>query len=151
MALAMHRTSGSRSKCSQAKSFPVGQTRGDFVGDEEGAVAGAERADAANELVLGDEGAEVADDRLHDEGGNVALLQQLLDLAKSLVIQRRLDLVAVGQEVLERLAVVRRADAHGGDRVAVVAVLDGHERAAAGVGHGDLQRAFDRFRAAGVR
>ena len=43
----------------------------------------------------------------------------------------------------------RCADAHGGDGVAVVAVLDGDELAAAGVGHGDLQRAFDRFGAAG--
>jgi hypothetical protein len=69
--------------------------RGDFVGDEEGAVAGAELANAADELVLGDDSAEIADDRLHDERGNVALLQQRLDLAKRPVIERRLNLVAV--------------------------------------------------------
>ena len=50
------------------------KTRGYFVGDEEGAVAGAKLADAADELVLGDDGAEVANDRLHDEGSNVAFL-----------------------------------------------------------------------------
>src|SRR5688572_1069844 len=97
MALAMHRTSGSKSKCSQAKSFPV---RPNPVATssamKRGAVAGAELANAADELVLGDDGAEVADDRLHDEGGNVALLQQRLDLAKRPVIQRRRNLVAVG-------------------------------------------------------
>src|SRR6185503_17208884 len=74
------------------------KTRGDFVGDEEGAVAGTELAHAAHELVVGDDGTEVADDRLHYKGGNVALLQQRLDFAESLVIQRRLNLVAVGEE-----------------------------------------------------
>jgi len=39
--------------------------------------------------------------------------------------------------------------AHGGDGVAMVAVLHGHEAPAARVGHGDLQRAFDGFGAAG--
>src|SRR3569623_2246316 len=72
------------------------KTRGDFVGDEEGAVAGAELAHAADALVLGDEGAQVADDRLHDEGGHVALLQQRLDLAKRLAIKWWFDFVAVG-------------------------------------------------------
>src|SRR3954452_18135891 len=127
----MHRTSGSRSKCSQAKSFPVRPKPVATSSAMKREVARAELADAADELVLGDDGAEVTDDRLHDEGGDVALLQQRLDLAQGLVIQRRLNLVAVGQEVLERLAVVRSADAHGGDGVAVVAVLDGDERAAA--------------------
>src|SRR4051812_6489961 len=119
------------------------KTGGDFVGDEEGAVAGAELADAADELVLGDDGAKVADDRLHNERGNIALLQQRLDLAEGLVVQRRLNLVAVRQKVLERVAVARCPDTPGGDGVAMVAVLDGDELAAAGVGHGDLQRAFD--------
>src|SRR3569623_3822609 len=66
------------------------ESRGDFVGDEESAVAGAELTPAADELVIGDEGAQIADDRLHDEGGNVALLQQCLDLAEGLAIERRL-------------------------------------------------------------
>src|SRR3954469_23079066 len=119
------------------------KTGGDFVGDEEGAVAGAELADAADELVLRDDGAKVANDRLHNERGNIALLQQRLDLAEGLVIQRRLNLEAVRQKVLERVAVARCSDAPGRDGVAMVAVLDGDELAAAGVGHGDLQRAFD--------
>src|SRR4051794_12009390 len=90
------------------------KTGGDFVGDEEGAVAGAELADAADELVLGDDGAKVADDRLHNERGNIALLQQRLDLAEGLVVQRRLNLVAVRQKVLERVAVTRCSDTHRG-------------------------------------
>src|ERR1043165_1508420 len=48
---------------------------GDFVGDEEGAVAGAELADAADELDLRNESPKIADDRLHDEGSDVALFQ----------------------------------------------------------------------------
>ena len=65
------------------------------------AVAGAKLADAADEFVRRDDGAEVADDRLHDESGNIALLQQRLDLAKGLVVQWRLNLMAVRQEVFE--------------------------------------------------
>jgi hypothetical protein len=64
-------------------------------------------------------------------------------------IQRGRDPVTVGQQVLERFAMLRRADAHGRDRIAVVRIVDGDELAASGIGHGILQRPLDRFGAAG--
>ena len=50
------------------------ESRGDFVCNEESAVARAEIANAAHEPDVRDDRAEVTNDWLHDKRGNVALL-----------------------------------------------------------------------------
>ena len=55
----------------------------------------------------------------------------LLDPAQRLRVERRGDLAAVRQQVLDALAIVGRADAQPGKRVAVVAVFERQKCAAA--------------------
>src|SRR4029453_1595957 len=89
--------------------------------------------------------AEIDCDRLHDECGDVAPLQPLLDAAQRLRVEGRGNLVAVRQQVLNLLAVVRSADAQPAKRVAVVTAFERQEGAAPGVDHRGLQREVDRL------
>ena len=116
--------SGSRSKCSHANSAagPAESAR-DFIGDEQRAVTAAEVAYPPDDVFLWNQDAEIDADRLHDERGDVAPLQPLLDPAQRLRVERRCDLAAVRQQVLDVLAVVGRADAQPGKRVAVLRLL----------------------------
>src|SRR4029079_19758669 len=96
----------------------------DFIGDEQRAVPAAEVAYSPDGVFLWNQDAEIDADRLHDECGDVAPLQSPLDPAERLRAERRGDLVAVRQQVLYLLAVVGRADAQPGERVAVVAAFE---------------------------
>ena len=96
-----------------AREQPTGpaESAGDFIGDEQRAVPAAEVAYPPDGVFLWNQDAEIDADRLHDERGDVAPLQPPLDPAQGLRVQRRRDLAAVRQEVLNVLAVVGRADA----------------------------------------
>lgn len=98
---------------------------------------------------VGDERAQVADDRLHDEGGDLPLAQQPLDLVQRVGVERALYLQAAAQQVGQILPVCGGAHAHRAEGVAVVAVLDGHELRAAGGGHGQLEGDLHRLGATG--
>ena len=81
----------------------------DFIGDEQRAVTTADVADPPDDVVVWNQDAEIDADRLDDERGDVAPLQPRLDPAQRLRVERRGDLAAVRQEVLEALAAVGRA------------------------------------------
>ena len=95
----------------------------DFIGDEQRAVTAAEVAYPPDGVFFWNQDAEIDADRLHDECGDVAPLQPLLDAAQCFRVERRGNLAAVWQQVLDLLAVVRRADAQSGKRVAVIAAF----------------------------
>src|SRR5688572_27498775 len=96
----------------------------DFIGDEQRAVTAAEVAYLADGIFLWNQDAEIDADRLHDECGDVAPLQPLLDVAQCLCVERRGNLAALWQQVLNLLAVVGRADAQAGKCVAVIAAFE---------------------------
>src|SRR5205814_2350766 len=80
----------------------------DFVGDEQRAVSAAHVAHAPYDVFLWNQNAEVDTDWLNDERRDVPAFQPLLDLAQCLRIERRGDLAAVRQQVLDAFAVLRR-------------------------------------------
>ena len=121
------------------------ETAGDFIGDEQRAVTAAQVTYPPDGVFLWNQDAEIDADRLHDERGDVAPLQSLLDAAQCLRVEGRCDLAAVRQQVLRALAVVGRADAQPGKRVAVVTAFERQQCAASRVDHRRLQGEVDRL------
>jgi hypothetical protein len=118
-----------------------------LVHDEQRAALAARIAHADHELVRGDQHAEVAHHRLHDERGDLLVLQQPLHAIRGPVVQRRFDLPAVRDQVRIRLAIT--GEAAPPDGVAMVAASQGDEARATRSGHRHLQRDLDGFGAAG--
>src|SRR6185295_17590381 len=113
------------------------------------AVTAAEVAYLPDGVFLWNQDAEIDADRLHDECGDVAPLQPLLDAAQCRRVEWRCNLAAVWQQVLNLLAVLGRADAQPGKRVAVIAAFERQHRAAARMDHRGLQREVDRLGSTG--
>ena len=134
-----------------AREQPTGpaESARDFIGDEQRAVTAAEVAYPPDGVFLRNQDAEIDADRLHDKCGDVTPLQPLLDAAQCLRVERRGNLAAVRQQVLNLLTVVGRADAQPGKRVAVVTAFERQEGAAPGVDHRGLQREVDRLGSTG--
>ena len=105
----------------------------DLIGDEQRGVTSAKVAHPPDGVFLWNQDAEIDADRLHDECGDVAPLQPLLDAAQCLRVEGRCNLAAVRQQVLNALAVVGRADAQPGKGVAMVAAFERQQCAAPGV------------------
>ena len=94
MPLAVSRMSGSTPQCSTAHILPVRPgARLDLVGDEQDAVLVADRAEALEEAVLGDDVAALALDRLDDDrrdlvGRGELVEQDLVEPAQVLDLAR---------------------------------------------------------------
>ena len=106
--------SGSRSKCSREHSTGPAESARYFIGNEQRVVTAVEVAHTPDDVMVWNQDAEVDADRLDDERRDVAPLQPLLDPAERIRVERRGDLAAVRQQVLDLLAVVGRADAQAG-------------------------------------
>ena len=134
-----------------AREQPAGPAESacDFIGDEQRAVTPAEVSYPPDGVFLWNQHAEIDADRLHDEGGDIVPLQPLLDAAQCRRVERRGNLAAVRQQVLNLLAVVGSADAQPARRVAVVTAFERQEGAPPGVYHRGLQREVDRFGSTG--
>ena len=83
-----------------AREQPTGPAESacDFIGDEQRAVTPAEVAYPPDGVFLWNQHAEIDADRLHDQGGDVAPLQPLLDAAQSRRVERRGNRAAVRQQ-----------------------------------------------------
>jgi hypothetical protein len=87
-----------------AREQPTGpaESARDFIGDEQRAVTAAQVAHPPDRVFLWNEDAQIDADRLHDECGDVAPLEPLLDPAQRLRVEGWCNLAAVRQQVLER-------------------------------------------------
>ena len=125
MPFAVSRMSGSTSQCWIAHILPGAPGAGlDLVGDEQDPVAVAQLAQARQEVVLGDDVAALALDRLDDDRGELvgrhqALEDALLELVEALVAERHV--VDAGEHRAEVGVVLglRRGEADGAHRPAV--------------------------------